>query len=592
MTTTTSSANSGIANNMQTGQHSMSTPGNAPGAPTGQSDQQQQLMSPQAGQQVQMGQALTGAFPQTILQSPMGQAQVQYVVVNQHGQQMLQPNYSFPGMAMPAQQQQAGQAYIITGPGGLQAKQGGQQPQFMASSPASSQSAGKAVSQAPTYTLTSSGIVAQSGGAPPGQTYMIAPQMGGSPTLQATPQSIMPNSSLPSHIKAEPGKPLPPGQPTSVNPQAQQVGSHQPMILQPGMRYVNQAVPGQAFMTNNGQIIIGAPGSQDGQAPASQLMFSPQSLQMQSHPQAGNLQPTMATQQLPPGLTTSMQPVTMTSSSSGGTTMVRPPMAYASQPPAGKTQISRAPPTLLPATSTATNPTSRSTTSTAFMTQPSPKSKQKMSPRTTTQHTLASKGGLSATSAATKSILNTIRNQSVSSVSPPILSSTLPPGNPSAVGPPVLQTPLSAPPSQTSNSQPPLLHPMMIPSSMPNSTSASPAYINGGRPTTMVPSLTTTTATKVPILPNNSSHQVRKGFPPPVAAPMEPVAKPMTTPEVNGKRPQECLTHVIDGHVIHESSQPFPLEDDIKSKSYLLFHFNIIRHSYKNQYADSRRLKP
>ena len=226
------------------------------------------------------------------------------------------------------------------------------------------------------------------------------------------------------------------------------------------------------------------------------------------------------------------------------------------------------------------------------MTQPSPKSKQKMSPRTTTQHTLASKGGLSATSAATKSILNTIRNQSVSSVSPPILSSTLPPGNPSAVGPPVLQTPLSAPPSQTSNSQPPLLHPMMIPSSMPNSTSASPAYINGGRPTTMVPSLTTTTATKVPILPNNSSHQVRKGFPPPVAAPMEPVNKPMSTPEVNGKRPQECLTHVIDGHVIHESSQPFPLEDDLKSKSYLLFHFKIIRHSYKNQYADSRRLKP
>merc|ERR1711953_714447 len=262
-----------------------------------------------------------------------------------------------------------------------------------------------------------------------------------------------------------------------------------------------------------------------------------------------------------------MQPVTMTSTSSGGTTMVRPQMGFAA-PPAGKTQISRAPPTLLPATSTNTNPTSRSTTSTAFMTQPSasPKSKQKMSPRTTTQHTLASKGGLSATSADTKSILNTIRNQSVSSVSPPILSSTLPPGNPSAVGPPVLQTPLSAPPSQTSNSQPPLLHPMMIPSSMPNSTSASPAYINGGRPTTMVPSLTTTTATKVPILPNNSSHQVRKGFPPPVAAPMEPVAKPMTTPEVNGKRPQECLTHVIDGHVIHESSQPFPLEDDIKSR--------------------------
>ena len=239
-------------------------------------------------------------------------------------------------------------------------------------------------------------------------------------------------------------------------------------------------------------------------------------------------------------------------------------MAYASQPPAGKTQISRAPPTLLPATSTSTIPTSRSTTSTPFMAQPSPKSKQKMSPRTTTQQPLAAKGGLSATSAATKSILNTIKNQSVSSVSPPVLSSTLPTGGPS--GPPVLQTPLSAPPTQASNSQPPLLHPMM---SMPNpaaSMASSPAFINGGKPTTLVPSLTTT---KVPILPNN---QARKGVPPPVAAaPMEPVSKPINTPEVNGKRPQECLTHVIDGHVIHESSQPFPLEDDPKSKSIFFY---------------------
>ena len=550
----------------------MPNPGNAPGTPAGQGDQQQaqqQLMSPQAGQQVQMGQAISGAFPQTIIQSPMGQPQVQYVVVNQHGQQMLQPaaNYSFHGMAtMPAQQQQAGQQYIITAGLPTSAKQGGQQPQLMAtSSPAASgQSTGKAMSQAtPTYTLTSSGIVAQSGGAPAGQTFMIAPQMGGSPTLQG--QSIMPNSSLPSHIKAEPGKNLPPSQQTSVTPQAQQVGAQQPIGIMPSMVYGNQTVPGQAFMSANGQIIIRAPGSQDGQAQQSQLMFSsPQGLQMQSHPQAGNLQPNMATQQLPPGLTTSMQPVTMTSTTSGGTSMVRPPMAYASQPPAGKTQISRAPPTLLPATSTSTIPTSRSTTSTPFMAQPSPKSKQKMSPRTTTQQPLAAKGGLSATSAATKSILNTIKNQSVSSVSPPVLSSTLPAGGPS--GPPVLQTPLSAPPTQASNSQPPLLHPMM---SMPNpaaSMASSPAFINGGKPTTLVPSLTTT---KVPILPNN---QARKGVPPPVAAaPMEPVSKPINTPEVNGKRPQECLTHVIDGHVIHESSQPFPLEDDPKSKSIFFY---------------------
>ena len=51
---------------------------------------------------------------------------------------------------------------------------------------------------------------------------------------------------------------------------------------------------------------------------------------------------------------------------------------------------------------------------------------------------------------------------------------------------------------------------------------------------------------------------------------MEPVGglnKSVT--EVNGKHdvskpPNECLTHVIDGHVIQESSQPFPLDDDSK----------------------------
>lgn len=43
--------------------------------------------------------------------------------------------------------------------------------------------------------------------------------------------------------------------------------------------------------------------------------------------------------------------------------------------------------------------------------------------------------------------------------------------------------------------------------------------------------------------------------------------------EVNGskhevsKQPNECLTHVIDGHVIQESSQPFPLDDDSKGRN-------------------------
>merc|ERR1711971_954303 len=81
---------------MQPGQHSMGPTGNPsqqnPGNPT-QQQQQDQMMSTgtPSGQPVPMGQPMTaGAYPPTILSSPLGapggQPQYQYVVVNQHGQ--------------------------------------------------------------------------------------------------------------------------------------------------------------------------------------------------------------------------------------------------------------------------------------------------------------------------------------------------------------------------------------------------------------------------------------------------------------------------------------------------------------------------
>lgn len=320
-----------------------------------------------------------------------------------------------------------------------------------------------------------------------------------------------------------------------------------------------QAAPGQAFI-QNGQIFVRAPGPQDGQG-APQIMF-PQAGMMQ--PQT--LQPAMNTQQLPPGLTTSMQPMT-SMAASGGSTVVRAPVGYPSQPPSGKTQISRAPPTLLPATSTSSNSANRMTTSSAFITQPSPKSKQKMSPRPAP---LSAK----SMSSATKSILNNIKNQVGSSVSPPVLTSSaspLPlPGSPSAGGPPVLQTSLTAPPPHGSNShsQPPLLQPMMIPTSGSNITGS---YVNG-KPVTIAPTLGSSggfknidTSGKVPIMPS-----IKKATT--AAAPMEPISKMTDSTSTNGGRakpPQECLTHVIDGHVIHESSKPFPLEDDSKGEFFL-----------------------
>ena len=572
-----------------------------PGNPSQQQQDQMMSAGPSA-QQVPMGQPQmpTGTFQQPMLSSPIGApgagAQyAQYVLVNQSGQQILQPAMNvIPGMAMPTQNpQQQGQPQILYMQP-QQAQPGAKQPQMIAGAgPAASQSVSKSMSQAPTYTL-SQGIMSQTG-APQFMVVGGPAAMGGSPTLQATApnMSMSTSTSMPSHIKAEPGKQMA----TAQQQQAQPVGQQPMQILgPPGAAYVNAVQPaqGQAYINQNGQVFFRAPGPQDGQATTQLISFSPQGPSMQAHPQP--MQPGLPTQQLPQGLSTSMQPMTSLATT-GGTNVVRAPVGGYPTPqaPVGKTQISRAQPTLLPATSTSTNATNRmSTAAPSFVTQPSPRSKQKqMSPRTTGAHTFSNKGGGINTQAATKSILNNIKqqNQMGSSGSPPLLTSSAsplslipPPGSPSATGPPVLQTSLTAPPPQSSNSnsQPPLLHPMtgsgpMIPP-MPTSTSTlssttTSSYVNGGRPVTMATTLSVTsaggfksidTSGKVPIRPSQIPNK------PIPAAPMEPISKTSnnTLPisQNSLKPPQDFIQHVIDGHVIHESSQPFPLEEDIKGK--------------------------
>lgn len=107
---------------------------------------------------------------------------------------------------------------------------------------------------------------------------------------------------------------------------------------------------------------------------------------------------------------------------------------------------------------------------------------------------------------------------------------------------------------------------MMIPTSGSNITGS---YVNG-KPVTIAPTLGSSggfknidTSGKVPIMPS-----IKKATT--AAAPMEPISKMTDSTSTNGGRakpPQECLTHVIDGHVIHESSKPFPLEDDSKGRN-------------------------
>ena len=562
-------------------QHTMGTPGtpqqNQGPQAQGQSDPNA-MLSPAGTQPMQFaGQPMvmpTGAI------LPQPQPQFQYVMtVNQQGQQVLTqvPTLSYPaGMTtMPAQGTQQGQQYIITGNTSLLASKGGQQPQMISGSPQAIQ--GKAMSQsgpassmAPTYTFTSNGLVASGGTSGP-QAFIMAHNMTGSPTMQAaTPAGMIPSASG-GHIKAEPGKQpslqlQASNQTSNTSGQAQQMTPHGQMILPPGM-FATQTTPGQAqAYIQNGQIILRHSGPQDGQA-TSQLMYSSQGLQIQPHPQA--LQPNL-NQPMPAGLTTSMQPMSVVST----TSMSRP--SYTTQPPTGKTQISRAPPTLLPATSTTTNTTARTSTSSSasMMTQPSPKSKQKVSPRNSGP---LSKTPLSSTTP--KSILNNLKS-AASSVPPPVLTSNGAPlgvlgapGSPSSGGPPILQTSSLAAPLPPSSGGPPVLHPMnMMPAGAPFMNKPSPLTSSMGgsaqKPSDGPTSTLASTAGKIPIRP--ALTKPSSGSNATTAAPMEPVGglnKSVT--EVNGKHdvskpPNECLTHVIDGHVIQESSQPFPLDDDSK----------------------------
>ena len=579
-----------MTSGMQSGnQHSMASQGNPQNqqAPSqGQSDPSA-MLSP-AGGPMQM------AFP-----AMMPQQQPQYqIMVNQQGQQVLMPVGGFAGQmaVMPSQ----GAQPTNTGTYVIMPKGAGQQPQMIGTPTAAATQTPQGQAGGAKYTLTSTGIVPNAASAAPQN--IIFQSMGGSPTVQPANPGMMPNTSHPSHVKTEAGKQQ--QHQIQSNQTATSAGGQQTqqqmtaappqpqMILPPGMTFVNpaQTMTGQpqatAYMGQNGQIYMAVNKAQDAGQAASQLVFStPQGLQMQPHPQA--LQPNL-NQPMPPGLNTSMTPMAMTSTAaSSGNNMVRTTFTTNQHAPTGKTQISRAPPTLLPATtSSMITTTSRpTTTTTSFL--PSPKSKQKMSPKGPPPH--------NKTNLPPKNILNTIKNNSntSNSVSPPVLTTSNgspitigPPGSPFSVGPPVLQTSLAIPPPMsTAHSQPPTLHPMNSPMMIPTSVQGNIGgqYYNMSKSSPMAPSSLTNigslkptesaamTSTPKPIIPANNKKvpgNIRGEAT--IAAPMEQVGKPMTTTtaEVNGKSevksltktPTEILTHVIDGNVIQESSQPFPVD--------------------------------
>ena len=571
-----------------------------PGTPQQAATQGHPVMSP-GGQQIQqMGQqmataAAPGQYP--IMQAaPVGTAGNQYVsvpyiaTINQQGQQVIQQGFGFPATAIAAGTQQPGGQYIITT--GVQAKPGTQGATQMIPVSQTNQKAPSG-----TFTLTSSGLVpTQAAGATAGQTYMITQPMGGSPTMTPTGQQGMANIAPNTQIKPEPGKQgqSPAASTGAAQTQPMQIqsagnSSQQQMILpQNMMTYVNPQNPGQPLqgVYQNGQLILRP---QDGQTTGTQFMFSSpagagQAIQAAPQPQAG-IQPNL-TQPMPPGLATSMQPLAMTTATG---TIQRPPISLPTSTPAGKTQISRAPPTLLPATTT-TTATSMTRLPNTFSTQPSPKSKQaknNLAPR------LAGPGRPPNNATAARSVVGTLKSQASNSASPPILNTANSPllqsGSPAlAAGPPTLQTPLTlgvnpALATQPPPSQPPVLLPMQPSTGTPFVTKSSSG-------TTMMTTsmanantaITGTTARSLPhIVPSAKNSSAPMGGNNTNNSPaafnsnnLSRTANNSTSgPVANGGN--AILNHVIDGHLIQESSKPFPVNiGDSKGESiqYLFLH--------------------
>ena len=560
----------------------------APGTPSTGAHPSHPLMSPGGHPIPQMGQQVASAAPgqyQIIQAGAPNAATAQYLAqpqvatYNQHGQIVLQPA-NFAGMQiMQAATQQPGQQQYILAAATPQSAVPGQkpgQPQMIASSP-QQQGSGKAItpgSQATSgYTITAPGMVSPATGtAGAGQTYIMANPMTGSLMSGGQPMGQIP-SSMASHIKPEPGKtphqPLP-GVPSQGQPQPSAT-PHQPhpsqptqaVMLQPGMTYMQapQQQQGQAqtqAVFQNGQLYLRAQNPQDG------LMFSQQGQLISQQPMQG-----ASAQQMPPGLTPGMQPIAI----QGSAAMKLPtastlPMSTM----AGKTPISRQP-LLLPSTTSTTSKSGYGSNlpNLPSMQQPSPKSKQKMSPRGS---------GNVGRPPGPKSALMKMGSQANTRLpGPPIIPNQ--PGSPRTLGPPVLHTSSPIPPNNLNppHSQPPVLQPMNplppppIASAPTSGAFSSASLVNKNsilsRPPTLSSNIPVSqvngSSNKMPILPTNinnkltdTNDKLKNGGDNLTKTSDNLGDGESNTPKAVVK--PNVLTHVIDGHIIQESSTPFPLD--------------------------------
>ena len=291
--------------------------------------------------QQQMGQPQFQVIQPNFGPGPGQYATFQQVSYNAQGQLVLQPAAQF---LQPGQSGQPGQQIIPTSQ--LPQQKPGQQPMISGGPWPQGKPMPGQPPQQPQYMITSNGQLQMPPGQPqllPGN-IMLAPQgmPGGMQVSMAGPPGQAPM------MKASDGKPVPPGQ--------QQMQGQPQLIAMPGGGMAYMHAGPQQFM-QNGQIIFRAPGS-DGQQ---QLMFSP----------SGPGAPPTGPPQVPNHPQGPPQQIGMP----GPPQQQRPSMP---QPPPGKTAISRA---IAPLLNTSSQSQPRMGYNGNMPNQPSPKSKQKMSPR-------------------------------------------------------------------------------------------------------------------------------------------------------------------------------------------------------------------
>ena len=523
----------------------------APGPAQGQQQMAAQA-APMAGQPItaQMGPALQQqqffVNPQAMPAGATAAAPIpmtQFATYNQQGQLVIQ---QMP-LQIPANQQPGQQQILYTNAAAVAAQQQAQQQQpkpgqpMMAAGPPGGAVAGKPMAAMPgtavsqNYAIAGSGtLVASTAGGQ--QTLMIANPMSTVTSQPGTPVSVGGSQQVKQIQPSTPdGKGAPANMASAAATPTQMIqvpngalGTPQTpqMFVNAQGAMVMASMPGQAFVQGN-QIFLRAPAPQDANA-AQPVMFSSPTAPNQSPlapQQPGQMQP----QANPQLAAQPMQPMAMARAPMSTFQPVNQPVKP------GKTAISRAMP-IRPGLQTPTMP-GHLQPQPQQLPHTSPKGSKSKSPRVPGLIGRPPGPGKAAANAA----LNALKSPAV--VAPQRLPTSVVSSMAVVAGPPMLQTTQALLPPPVVVQAPQTQFPGM-PKLQPMAMAAPPAV--GPPPSaTVEPKKEEAPGSAASATDSKDEVESKENLDTPKA-----VVKP------------NVLSHVIDGHVIKESSTPFPVRDD------------------------------